>query len=148
MGDECFCLECSKACDQQKWKNPHSCCLLECTAAFPEEPASPKTFFCLFFFSLPLSWVTTFCLWISFARLHPYCHVCGCWGLVREVVPCWHLVRNKKTAFPLCVRPLTGTGSKSNTVKCPSLCTGHASCILQSEINITSLGRPNSFALR
>lgn len=82
MGDECFCLECSKACDQQKWKNPHSCCLLECTAAFPEEPASLKTF-CLLFCCLAFSWVATFCLWFSFARLHLCCHSCRCWDLVR-----------------------------------------------------------------
>lgn len=136
MGDECFFLECSKACDQHKWKNPHSCCLLECTAAFPEEPASPKTFSCLFFFCLALSWVTTFRLWILFSfRLHLCCHTrrcgihsvgAGVWS--EEVVPCWHLLRNKRAAFPLCVRSLTGTGKstfssllKAAHVKCPPL---------------------------
>lgn len=121
MGDECFCLECSKACDQQKWKNPHSCCLLECAAAFPEEPASPKTF-CLFFFCLAFSWVATFCLWVSFARLHLYCNACRCWGLVRGSGSLLALTEKQENSISLYVRSLRGTGNsllKTAHVTCP-----------------------------
>lgn len=150
-GDECFCLECSKACDQRKWKNPHSCCLLNAQLHSrknqPVQKPSP------IFLSVVWPWVGWLLLVCGF-HLQDYISIvmhmgAGVWS--EEMAPRWHLLRNKKTAFPLYVRSLTGAGSsllKATHVKCPCLCTGRASCILQSEINIVSLDQPNSFVLR